>query len=96
MGKSLPKYDAMVMYGKDEDDKAFGWHVIQRMEEAGLKVGPLLFFFLGHTDGLTNAPAYQYLGVCSRARFDCRNVEKCGLQQHHRGSVQESRCHLHA
>ena len=37
-GKSMVVYDAMVLFGDAEEDQAFGSHLIERLEEAGLKV----------------------------------------------------------
>ena len=32
------RYDAMVLFGEADEDMAFGSHLIQRCEDAGLKV----------------------------------------------------------
>lgn len=37
-GKPLVRYDAMVLFGEGDEDVAFGSHLIQRCEDAGLKV----------------------------------------------------------
>ena len=37
-GRPLPTYHALVMFSRDLEDEAFGWHLIQRMESLGLNV----------------------------------------------------------
>ncbi len=37
-GDPLPKYDAIVLHGQDEEDVAFAEHLVERLESAGKKV----------------------------------------------------------
>ena len=37
-GKAMPEYDAMVLFGEGSEDVAFGEHLIERCELAGLKI----------------------------------------------------------
>lgn len=38
LGRQLPKYDAIILHGEDEEDQAFAWHLAERLEMAGKTV----------------------------------------------------------